>query len=87
MGTAARLLRVEVPVASTAKATQRLHKDLGLAFRPSLAGGGARDTSLGSQILRLVPSLPGAIPTIVLRGGAEPRAETLLGCKWVVEPA
>ncbi len=42
-----RLARVELPVASTAPSTQRLHRDLGLAFRPSLAGGGARDTSLG----------------------------------------
>ena len=87
MGTQVRLLRVELPVASTARAMQRLHKNLGLAFRPSLAGAGARDTSLGSQILRLVPSLAGAMPTIVLRGGAESREAALLGCRWVVELA
>ena len=87
MGKPVRLLRLEVPVASTAKATQRLHRDLGLAFRPSLAGEGARDTSIGSQLLRLVPSLPGAMPPIVLGGATTSKSATLLGCRWLVEPA
>jgi hypothetical protein len=87
MGTPARLLRIEVPVSNTARATQRLHRDLGLAFRPSLAGTGARDTSIGSQLLRLVPSLPGAVPRIVIRGGLMPSEAALLGCRWVTEPA
>jgi catechol 2,3-dioxygenase-like lactoylglutathione lyase family enzyme len=84
--TSARLVRVEVPASQMQRATQRLHRDLGLAFRPSLAGGGARDTSIGSQILRLVPGTLGTLPTIVLRGGSASREASVLGCNWVVEP-
>jgi catechol 2,3-dioxygenase-like lactoylglutathione lyase family enzyme len=86
LGTPARLARLVVPVSSTSRATQRLHRDLGLAFRPSLAGRGARDTSIGAQTLRLVPSIAGVLPTIVIRAGAEPRETTLLGCRWILEP-
>jgi hypothetical protein len=85
VGTPARLLRVELSVAQVARTTQRLHRDLGLAFRPSLAGGGARDTSVGSQVLRLVPRQSAA--TIAIRAGHERRELDLLGCHWVVEPA
>jgi hypothetical protein len=67
-------------------ATRRLHRDLGLAFRPSLAGGGARDTSLGSQILRLLPPGAATIPTIAIRAGSKPHEATLLGCRWIMEP-
>ncbi len=87
LGGPARLARIDMPVGSTARATQRLHRDLGLAFRPSLAGSGARDTSLGEETLRLVPSVPGAVPTIVIRGGSLEREASLLGCQWIVEPA
>src|SRR5262245_16040613 len=54
LGGPAALVRVELPVADTARATMSLLRDLGLQFRPSLAGAGARDTSIGSQTLRLV---------------------------------
>jgi hypothetical protein len=86
LGGPARLVRLDMPVTSMARATQRLHRDLGLAFRPSLAGGGARDTSLGRQTLRLVPSATGGQPTIVIRGGSLERQASLLGCRWVIEP-
>jgi hypothetical protein len=84
--TPARLVRLEVPVSAMSLATRRLHRDLGLAFRPSLAGGGARDTSLGSQILRLLPHGAAAMPTIVIRGGHQVRSLELLGLRWQIEP-
>jgi catechol 2,3-dioxygenase-like lactoylglutathione lyase family enzyme len=86
LGSTVQLVRLEVPVVNMQRAMQRLHRDLGLAFRPSLAGGGARDTSLGSQMLRLVPWAAYPMPTLVIRSGHEPREATLLGCRWIVEP-
>ena len=90
LGGPASVVRVELPVADTARATMRLLRDLGLQFRPSLVGAGARDTSLGSQTLRLTPvgsAAAGATPSIVIRGGSEARAGAFLGCNWEVIPA
>ncbi|MEO6350214.1 MAG: VOC family protein [Candidatus Limnocylindrales bacterium] len=87
-GTTARLMRVELAVANVRDATLRLLRDLGLSFRPSLAGGGARDTSIGAQTLRLAPSRSSPrAPTTVIRAGPESRAVTALGVDWVLEPA
>jgi hypothetical protein len=89
LGGPASLVRVELPVADTARATMRLLRDLGLQFRPSLAGAGARDTSLGSsQTLRLLPANGPAVPrpTITIRAGSEARSEDYLGCRWDVSP-
>jgi hypothetical protein len=84
----ARLTRVELPVADVARSLMRLLRDLGLQFRPSLAGGGARDTSIASQTLRIRPAAGGASPTIGMRASAlaEARHTTLLGCRWVIDP-
>lgn len=70
-------------------ASQRLLRAVGLRFRPSLAGGGARDASVGRQIVRLRPRRGGAgTPTIRLRAGsAEDRSVELYGCRWVVVPS
>jgi hypothetical protein len=78
-----RLRRLEMPVADMQRATMRVHRDLGVAFRPSLAGGGGRDGSIGRQTLRLVRS--SSRPRVVLAGGAASERE-LLGCEWVIEP-
>lgn len=83
LGTPTRLARVELPASDLRTATMRLHRDLGLAFRPSLAGGGARDTSVGQQTLRLVRT---GAPLIALRGGHEPRDIDLFNCRWSLEP-
>jgi catechol 2,3-dioxygenase-like lactoylglutathione lyase family enzyme len=84
----ARLARVEFAVADVARASIRLLRELGVQFRPSLAGGGARDASVGAQTLRLLPARPGAHTTIALRasGLAAPRRASLLGCDWSIEP-
>jgi hypothetical protein len=87
LGGTARMVRVELPVGDMPAASMRLHRDLGLRFRPSLAGGGARDSSVGSQTLRLVPVSAESGPAVVVRGGAERREVTAFGCRWMVEPA
>ncbi len=81
-GTAGRLARIEVPVADVRGTSLRLLRDLGLQFRPSLAGGGARDTSVGDQIIRLVPAQPAVTPRIVLVAGSTPSETELLNCRW-----
>lgn len=83
----ARLERVEVPVANMQAATMRVHRDAGVAFRPSLAGGGARDGAVGRQTLRLVPGGATVAPRIVIRGGREEREVSLFGCQWQLLPA
>ena len=79
---------IELPVDDPNAASQRLLRALGLRFRPSLAGGGARDASVGRQLVRLRPRRGSATtPTIRLRAGsAEDRSIELFGCRWVVVP-
>jgi hypothetical protein len=86
IGTTARLMRLELPSANVTRAVQRLHRNLGIAFRPSLAGGGARDASVGRQILRLIPSRGARKPVIGIRAGSSSMTVELLGCVWVLEP-
>lgn len=87
LGGPARLARVELPVADMKQATMRLHRDLGLQFRPSLVGGGARDASVGQQTLRLIPATTSALPLVAVRGGTAEREALAFGCRWRVEPA
>jgi hypothetical protein len=87
LGTPVRLTHVELPVRDMRGTTMRLHRDVGLQFRPSLVGGGARDASLGEQTLRLVPATAGTLPTVGLRGGGSVRELTAFGCRWLLEPA
>jgi hypothetical protein len=87
LGGPVRLERVEVPVASTQRATMRVHRDVGVAFRPSLAGAGARDGAVGRQTLRMLPAAQKDPPRVVVRGGPLGREVDLLGLRWLVEPA
>ena len=87
LGGPVRLERLEVPVANTHRATMRVHRDVGVAFRPSLAGGGARDGAIGRQTLRLFPAAQKDPPRVVVRGGPLGREGDLLGLRWLVEPA
>jgi hypothetical protein len=87
LGGPVRLARVELPVTDMRRSTMRLHRDLGVAFRPSLAGGGARDGTVGDHTLRLLRAGPGRLPTVVLRGGPHGREVELLGCRFRIEPA
>lgn len=86
IGTPAELARVELPVADVVRASMLLLRGLGLQFRPSLAGGGARDTSIGRHVLRLAKAREGLSPTVVIRAGRVPRRVQLLGCDWAIVP-
>jgi hypothetical protein len=79
---------LQIPVDDPNAASQRLLRAVGLRFRPSLAGGGARDASVGRQIVRLRPRRGGTTtPTVRLRAPiAEERTIELFGCRWVVAP-
>ena len=87
LGGPARLARVELPVADMKRTTMRLHRDLGLQFRPSLAGGGARDASVGEQLLRLIPARAAPLPLVAVHGGTDAREAVAFGCRWRVGPA
>jgi glyoxalase-like protein len=87
VGTRVRLLRAELPVRQTRTATSRLLRDVGAQFRPSLSGQGARDATLGSQTLRLVPTVAGASARIVLRGGTEARVMSVPGLAIELAPS
>jgi hypothetical protein len=87
LGGPARLERIELPVSNMQAAMMRVHRDTGVGFRPSLAGGGARDGAVGRQTLRLVPNHRSARPLIALRGGAAIRQATVLGSGWLIEAA
>ena len=89
VGGTARLARVVLGVDSPGRTSLRVLRALGVQFRPSLAGAGARDASVGSQTLRLVAARSGASATIVIRaaGLAEPRSAELLGVRWEIVPA
>jgi hypothetical protein len=79
---------LELPVDDVNLASQRFGRAVGLRFRPSLEGGGARDANLGEQIVRLRPRRGGPGAAIIrLRGPVTgERAAELLGCRWVVRP-
>lgn len=81
IGTPARLARVELPVTDIGDANLRLLRTLGLQFRPSLAGRGARDTTIGTQTLRLVSGAD-LHPQVTLKAGYEELNLELLGLRW-----
>ena len=83
----AQLVRLEVPVATMNLATMRVHRDVGVAFRPSLAGAGARDGAVGRQTLRLIRGGHETTPRLVIRGGSRDRGAALLGCRWLLDAA
>jgi hypothetical protein len=88
LGGAIGLETLELMVDDPNATSQRLLRAVGLRFRPSLAGGGARDASVGRQIVRLRPRRGGAaMPVVRLRAAvAEERTLELFECRWVVAP-
>jgi hypothetical protein len=70
---------------------QAFLRAVGLRFRPSLSGQGARDADIGGQVVRLRPrratedgpvaSVHVGIPT------REPADVDLLGVRWRIRPA
>ena len=70
-------------------------RSVGLRFRPSLVGGGARDAEIGAQRLRLPATFarrdrrgrsPVATIHLAIDGGRATDV-VLLGCRWIVRPS
>ncbi len=69
LGGPVRLATLELPAAPGAVAgrSMALLRAVGLRFRPSLAGRGARDADVGPQRVRLAPAPEGSPPVVHLR--------------------
>jgi hypothetical protein len=98
IGGRVRLSTVEIGVAHVSRVGLRHLRTVGLQYRPSLAGRGARDAAVGDQTVRLRPAggsvggaAIGGAATIELRvldaSTAVSREAELLGCRWIVRPA
>jgi len=93
IGGRVRLSTLEIWVAAVSRVSLRHLRTVGLQYRPSLAGRGARDAAVGDQTIRLRPAgenSPG-IATVelqVLDTALETDREAeLLGCRWLVRRA
>jgi hypothetical protein len=86
IGGPVRLEVLELRVPNMTSATGMLARAADLRFRPSLAGGGARDASLGRHLVRLRPADgTAAIARIGLVSPAgDGRSVDALGCRWTV---
>jgi hypothetical protein len=80
---------LELAVDDVNVTSQRLLRTVGLRFRPSLTGGGARDANIGLQLVRLRPRRGGpAVPVVRLRASVSAeRSVDMFGCRWVVAAA
>lgn len=90
IGGPVRLETLELPVNDVNVSIQRFARSVGLRFRPSLAGGGARDAVAGRQMVRLRPRRGGSAAAtihVAVDAGVQPRSAELLGCRWVLRPA
>jgi len=88
VGGPVRLDVIELPTADIPAAIASYLRTYGIRFRPSLAGGGARDANIGRQIVRLRPPSSAATPVFRLAGTVGPdRTADVLGCRWVVRAA
>jgi glyoxalase-like protein len=82
----ARLELLELRVDDVDRTSRAFMRTVGVRFRPSLVGAGARDADIGRHRLRLRSARSGArMATIDLSiSGATPTELDLLGCHWVV---
>jgi len=84
-----RLTLVELDVDDVNRTSQAFLRTVGLRFRPSLAGGGARDADIGRQKVRLrrrpAPEQSPMAVQVSIRGAATDHFEAL-GCGWIVQP-
>ena len=83
LGGPVRLEVLELPMANVPVAIQSFGRTVGLRFRPSLAGGGARDANVARQVVRLRPAGRDARPGIELSSPApDSREAQLFGVRW-----
>lgn len=90
VGGPARLDVLELPTADVPGAILRYLRTYAMRFRPSLAGGGARDANLGRQLVRLRPAAAGSPGTPLIRlaaPGGDGRSIDALGVRWAIRPA
>jgi Glyoxalase-like domain len=82
-----RLTVLELGVDDPDVRSRSLLRTVGLRFRPSLSGGGARDADIGTQLVRLRPTHGRAQPrtTVHLRTRHHGSADVdALGCHWIL---
>jgi hypothetical protein len=94
IGGPVRFETLELPAPSVPQATRRYLRTVGIGpFRPSLAGRGARDATVGPHTIRFVPGRSPGWPIATIRlkvgGTAEPdgtvvRDVELLGCHCII---
>jgi len=85
----ARLTVLEIAVDDVGATFRAFTRTMGLRFRPSLSGRGARDADIGGQMVRLRPRRDPGVggATIHVRHDGTDAMETdALGCRWVVRP-
>ena len=100
LGATVRLTTLELPIADAPSTIAALMRTVRIGpFRPSLAGGGTRDATVGTQTLRLRPDRtpsgapdravgwPVATVHLVAAGTVEARDVDLLGCRFLVRAA
>jgi hypothetical protein len=81
----ARLETLELAVDDVDRTSRAFIQTVGLRFRPSLAGGGARDADIGTQRVRLRPRRDRAGPQVVVHlrvRGVVSAAVDAIGCRW-----
>jgi Glyoxalase-like domain len=79
-----RLDLLELRVDEVDRTSRAFARTVGVRFRPSLVGAGARDADIGSQRIRLRPRRGGSrMASIELSIAGHDEVE-LLGCRWVV---
>jgi hypothetical protein len=86
IGGPVRLQGLELPVSNVQAASGALARAADLRFRPSIAGGGARDANLGRHIVRLRPThgTPAAPRILLASPAGDDRSVDALGCRWTV---
>ena len=95
IGGPVRLTILELPVTDMPGSIGSLMRTVRIGpFRPSLAGGGARDALVGGQTLRLRPrptaganDWPVAVIHLAANAPIEPQTVDVGGCRYIVRPA
>ena len=87
----ARLTVLEIGVDDPNRAIQAFLRTVGLRFRPSLSGHGARDADVGRQVVRLRPvrigdGAPRVTVHLAIRDH-DPSEHDLLGLRWRIRSA
>jgi glyoxalase-like protein len=83
LGGPVRLRVLALPTPSTGAAMQTLGREAGLRFRPSLTGSGARDASIGDQVVRLAPTASNVTIELASPAGDD-RDIAAFGIRWIV---